>query len=69
MYQEEAFIFMQKMSFFVKIENLGTYFSIFHDFSNWASFSLHIWMIKWMLQPLTTYGIITIIKIKTPLCG
>ena len=50
------------------IVNLGTYFSIFHGFRNGAKFSLHIWIIQWMLQPLTTYGIITIIKIKAPLC-
>ena len=47
----------------------GTYFSNFHDFRNWAQFSLHIWIMQWILQPLITYGIITIIKIKTPLCG
>ena len=50
------------------IENLGTFFSIFHNFWNLASFSPHFWIRQWMLQPLTTYGIITIIKIKAPLC-
>ena len=49
-------------SFF--IANLGTYFSFFHIFRNWASFSLHFWIVKRILQPLITYGIITIIKIN-----
>ena len=49
------------------IVNLGTYFSIFHNSRNLASFSLQFWIIKKILQPLITYGIITIIKIKIPL--
>ena len=49
------------------IVNLGTYFSIFHNSRNLASFSLQFWIIKRILQPLITYGIITIIKIKIPL--
>ena len=51
------------------IENLSAYFSIFHDFRNWASFSHHFWLMKWILQHLITSGIITTFKIKNPLCA
>ena len=59
--------FSEKWTIF-KIENLGTYFLIFHNFMNWARFSLHFWIIQWMLQPFIANGIITIIKIKNTLC-
>ena len=55
------------MSHFL-IENLGTCFSIFQDFRNWASFSLHFLIKQLMLQPFITNGVITIIKIKTTVC-
>ena len=67
-------VFLGKIHFSVEnrpsfsIENLGTYFSIFHDFRSWASFSLHFWIIPWMSQVLITKGIITIVKKKYPLC-
>ena len=60
-------IFSEKRTIF-QIENLGTYFLIFHNFRNWASFSLHLWIIQWILQPLIANGIIVVIKIKNTLC-
>ena len=37
-----------------KIENLVAFSSIFHNFRNRVSFSLHFWITQWMLQPLVT---------------
>ena len=65
---EKKVLFSMEMELSFWIENLGTYFSIFHNSRNWASFSLHFWITKRILQPLITYGIITIIKVKTTLC-
>ena len=59
---------MQNQPYF-KLKNLGTYFSIFHNFRNWATFSHHFWTIQLMLQPFITNGIIAILKIKSALCG
>ena len=64
---KKSFFFNENWTIF-EIENLGTYFLIFHSFRNLASFSPHFWIIQWMLQPLIANGIITIIKIKTTLC-
>ena len=52
-----------------KIVNLGTYFSIFYNFRNLATFSHHFWIIQLTLQPLITNGIIAMLKMKSALCG
>ena len=48
---------------------LSAYFSIFHDFRNWASFSPHFWIIQWKLQSFTNNCITTIFKIKNTVCA
>ena len=60
------FFFEKRTTF--SLENLGTFYSIFHNLRSWASFSHPFWIIRWMLQPLTTNGMKTILEIKGLLC-
>ena len=65
---KKLYFSVQNQPYF-KLKNLGTYFSIFHNFRNWATFSHHFWIIQLMLKPSITNGIIAILKIKSALCG
>ena len=65
---EKLYFSVQNQPYF-KLKNLGTYFSIFHNFRNWATFSHHFWIIQMILQPLVTNSIIAMLKIKSALCG
>ena len=49
-------------------ENFGLNYSIFHNFRIWASFFAPFCTRKWILQPLTTNGMNTILEIKGSLC-
>ena len=61
--------FLVENGLFLEIEDFSKYFSIFHDFRDWVSFSLHFLIIRWMLQPLITNGITTVFKIKVTVCA
>ena len=68
LFSKKNLYFSAKSAIF-QFENLGTYFSIFHNLRNWATFSHHFWIIQLMLQPLITNGIIAMLKMKSALCG
>ena len=53
-----------EIELFSKIENLSTCYSIFHNFRSWASFFPDFWIIKWILQPMTTTDMNSILKMN-----
>ena len=63
---ELKLIFSMENELFSKIENLSTCYSIFYKFRSWPSFFPDFWIIKWILQPLTTNHMSTTLKIKKP---